>query len=246
MFDDNRDDINLISARVVEVINNCTLIVAVIINNITKNINCILYKIPRLDLETEEGRYFRDLLEKMLPVGKEIKIFMNTERRAKPILDSHLITVFIDGQTSSLNRFLVEKRKTENILRGNKMAATKKETYVRNAIVKRIIDADTIVLDVDLGCSVFVNMTTRLNGINAPEKNTIEGKEAKKWLENELPLNTKVVVQTVKDKKEKYGRYLAVVFKDMSLMSINDTMIVKKLAVAYNGGPRTPVEVAVK
>lgn len=243
MFDDKREDVRLINAKVVEVINNCTLIITVIINNITKNINCILYNIPRLDLETEEGRFFKNLLEKILPEGKEIKVFMNTERRAKPILDSHLVTVFIDGEVNSLNRFLVEKRKTENILRGNKMATSKKETYIRNAIVKRIISADTMVLDVDLGCNVFVNMTAKLNGITVPDKLTTEYKESKKWLDNELPLETKVVVQLFKNKEEMTTKYTVMIFKDMSLMSVNDTMVVKKLALPFGVIIRPEIEI---
>ena len=114
----------------------------------------------------------------------------------------------------------------------------KKETYIRNAKVERVIDGDTLVLNVDLGCSVIVNMTTRLNGINAPEKNTPEGITTKKWLEDKLPVNSSVVVQTVKDKKEKYGRYLAVIYKDKETISVNDEMINTNLAVSYLGGKR--------
>lgn len=118
------------------------------------------------------------------------------------------------------------------------MTTVKKETYVRNAIVKRIVDADTLVLNVDLGCNININMTTRLEGINAAEKNTKEGVAAKKWLVDNLPLETKVVIQTVKDKKEKYGRYLAIVFKEKETTSVNDNLVTLKLAVPYSGGKR--------
>lgn len=114
----------------------------------------------------------------------------------------------------------------------------KKETYIRNAKVERVVDGDTLVLNVDLGCDVFVNMTTRLEGINAPEKNTTEGLLSKKWLEDKLPVNSSVVVQTVKDKKEKYGRYLAVIYKDKEQVSVNDEMVKNNLAVSYSGGKR--------
>ena len=116
--------------------------------------------------------------------------------------------------------------------------AIKKETYIRNAKISRIIDGDTIVLDVDLGCSTFVNMTARLEGINAPEKNTPEGLIAKKYLEDKMPAGTPVVVQTTKDKKEKYGRYLATVYLNKETVSLNDQLIKQQQAVAYDGGKR--------
>lgn len=116
--------------------------------------------------------------------------------------------------------------------------AAKKETYVRNAKINRVIDGDTIVLDVDLGCSIVINMTTRLEGINAPEKNTPEGVIAKKYLEDKLPVGSSVVIQTTKDKKEKYGRYLATIYIDQQKISLNDTMVIEKQAVGYSGGKR--------
>jgi len=118
------------------------------------------------------------------------------------------------------------------------MATAKKETYVRNAKVNRIIDGDTLVLDVDLGCSVFVNMFVRLEGINASEMKTAAGKITKKYLEEKIPPGTAVVVQTIKDKKEKYGRYLAVVYIGKETVSLNDSLVTQNLAVAYDGGKR--------
>lgn len=245
MFDVKQRNTELLTAKIVEIINNCTLIVNVFLNNENKNINCVLYNISRLDVSSDEGRYFKALLSSLLPVGTEIKLLLNAERRSKPIPNSHLITIFINEETKSLNDFLIEKRKLIKFPRINRMATikketVKKETYIRNAIVKRIIDADTLVLNVDLGCDININMTTRLDGINAPEKNTEEGVLAKKWIEDNLPLETKVVIQTVKDKKEKFGRYLAIVFKDKETVSINDTMVSLNLAEAYSGGKRVP------
>jgi micrococcal nuclease len=80
--------------------------------------------------------------------------------------------------------------------------------------VLRVVDGDTVHLELDLGMDIKIRVTARLAGINAPEMNTGEGEEAKAYLQALLrpepgayPLPVRVV--TVKDKKEKYGRYLA-------------------------------------
>lgn len=114
----------------------------------------------------------------------------------------------------------------------------KKETYVRNAVIKSVTDGDTVVLAVDLGCDIKIVMKCRLDGINAPEKNTPEGKISKAWLEQTLPINQAVIVQTVQDKKEKFGRYLAVIYTEEFKDSVNATMITKGLAVEYHGEKR--------
>lgn len=117
--------------------------------------------------------------------------------------------------------------------------AIPKEDYVRKAEVIRVIDGDTVELRVDLGCDVNVNMTCRLNGINAPEKNTAAGKKAKAWMEQTLPPGLPVTVQTFKgDEKEKYGRYLAAIYDDTKKPSINDQLVTGGFAVPYDGGKR--------
>lgn len=66
-------------------------------------------------------------------------------------------------------------------------------------------------LDVDLGCDVSTRMTVRLLGVDAPENSTGLGRAATGWVRSVLPVGTQVVISTQKDKKERYGRYLAAV-----------------------------------
>lgn len=90
------------------------------------------------------------------------------------------------------------------------------DPYIRKAVVKRIVDGDTIVVDVDLGFSTTLQQVVRLAGINAPEvvgADKAAGLASKAWLENLIPPGTTVTVQTVKP-REKYGRYLATVLID--------------------------------
>lgn len=119
------------------------------------------------------------------------------------------------------------------------MATIPSDKYIRNAKVLRVVDGDTADFLVDLGCDVKLQMRCRLNGINSPEKNTAAGEAAKAWLENQLPVNKDVIVQTVKDRKEKYGRYLAVIFSDNSKISLNDIIKTQGFAVEYHGEKRT-------
>lgn len=113
-----------------------------------------------------------------------------------------------------------------------------KDTYIRNATMVRVVDGDTVDLNVDLGCDISVKMRCRLDGINAPEMKTAEGKASKAYLEQLFPAGTELVVQTVKDRKEKYGRYLAVLFGDGVTGSVNDALVAQGLAASYDGGKR--------
>ena len=77
-----------------------------------------------------------------------------------------------------------------------------------------VVDGDTMHVGVDLGMEVAVNTTLRIYGINAPELSTQAGKDAKAWaidwFVTHCP-NGQFIVNTLKDKTEKYGRYLATI-----------------------------------
>lgn len=102
--------------------------------------------------------------------------------------------------------------------------------YEYDAEVLKVVDGDTVDLRVDLGFSIFTEMRVRLYGINAPELNTQAGKDARAWLLNKLLPN--ITVRTIKDRQEKYGRYLAVLL-DESGNSINEQMVAVGHAVPY-------------
>jgi micrococcal nuclease len=89
--------------------------------------------------------------------------------------------------------------------------------YNYNAKLVRVIDGDTIVLDVDLGFHVTMRETFRLFGVNAPENTgptRAEGKAARDfvvgWFDRQHGL---CMVNTYKGRsRDKYGRYLAEVW----------------------------------
>ncbi|WP_449065010.1 hypothetical protein [Planomonospora algeriensis] len=80
------------------------------------------------------------------------------------------------------------------------------------AAVAKVVDADTLDLLVDLGFGVSTRVRARLADVYAPELATPEGQEAaaftRSWVEENGP---EFLVRTFRDRKERYGRYLAAV-----------------------------------
>jgi len=118
--------------------------------------------------------------------------------------------------------------------------------YHYQATLLRVIDADTVQIKIDLGFDIDgINLTVRLAGIDAPEKSTEAGKKALRWLKRQIGSGGKTLwITTKKDRKEKFGRYLATIWlsEDSSdpSKSINQMMITKGHAKPYDGrGPRT-------
>ena len=105
--------------------------------------------------------------------------------------------------------------------------------YDYPADVLHIVDADTIDVVRDAGADFLQKMRIRFEGINAPERGTPEGKAAKAWLTKLLTDDDgklkSIYLVTIKDRKEKYGRYLGIFWlwgEDPSKTpSINDRMV---------------------
>lgn len=110
--------------------------------------------------------------------------------------------------------------------------------YEYSATVKKVVDGDTIDVSADLGFDIWYNVRLRINGVNAPEKNTEEGKAAKQFVVDYLPVGTPVTINTFKDKAEKYGRILANVRKQGEEQTLNELLLSSGHAVPYFGGPR--------
>jgi micrococcal nuclease len=107
--------------------------------------------------------------------------------------------------------------------------------YQYKAKVIRIVDGDTLHLEVELGFDVTRKDSFRLYGLDAPELNTDAGKAAKVWLAEALTQGV-LIITTHKDDREKYGRYLATLWIDQK--NVNEAMIAAGHAVVYGGGKR--------
>lgn len=104
--------------------------------------------------------------------------------------------------------------------------------YSYTATVIRLIDADTVVLDVDLGFHIRHRITTRLDGINAPELKTPAGKDARDVLMLLIGGKT-LAIETIRDRQDKYGRWLAVIYLEDGVATANQWMLDNGHAVPY-------------
>lgn len=84
--------------------------------------------------------------------------------------------------------------------------------------VVRVVDGDTIVADLDLGWKMWKkDQHIRLLGINAPEMNLAEGKEAKAYLQAFLSPNDRIIVAS--HSIDSFGRVLG----DVTLCNFDAT-----------------------
>jgi len=128
-----------------------------------------------------------------------------------------------------------------------------KDPYIyRIKSVLRVIDGDTIDVDIDLGFSISLSKRVRLAGIDTPESRTTNlnekklGLEVKEWLKNKLEGQKDIIVKTeLPDSTEKYGRILGYLFigdDEVSAVnrrkSINQMMIEEGYAWTYSGGTK--------
>jgi micrococcal nuclease len=114
------------------------------------------------------------------------------------------------------------------------------EYYVKK--VSKVVDGDTIDVDIDLGFDISFSSRVRLAGIDTPESRTADkiekalGLESKEYLKKAIDGSKTVVIKTEKmDSSEKYGRILGWVFLDGSEVSINQKMIDEGYAWGYLG-----------
>jgi micrococcal nuclease len=114
------------------------------------------------------------------------------------------------------------------------------EYYVKK--VSKVVDGDTIDVDIDLGFDISFTSRVRLAGIDTPESRTTDkiekalGLEAKAYLKNAIDSSKSVVIKTEKmDSSEKYGRILGWVYINGDTVSLNDMMINDGYAWGYLG-----------
>lgn len=108
--------------------------------------------------------------------------------------------------------------------------------------VHKVVDGDTIDVDIDLGFNVSYYQRVRLAGIDTPESRTTDkyekelGLEVKKKLGELLANANDVVIRTEKpDSTEKYGRILGWLYLDGAEKSVNEALIASGYAWEYMG-----------
>lgn len=111
----------------------------------------------------------------------------------------------------------------------------RKTEYIYSATVRRVIDGDTVVIDIDAGFGIiFQSQVCRLHKVYALEpiarygqsQDEVKlGKTCTQTLEDILPVGTACVIRTLKNRKEKYGRYLAEIFVGDDIKSVNERLL---------------------
>ena len=102
----------------------------------------------------------------------------------------------------------------------------------------KIIDGDTVDLDIDLGFGITISQRVRLKGINTPETRTKDlvekerGLAAKVWLEEQLSREGEWIIETYKE--DKYGRILGTLYLVGDSVTINEWMINEGIAEPYS------------
>lgn len=106
--------------------------------------------------------------------------------------------------------------------------------YTYKAHVVSVYDGDTITVDVDLGFDVHLKgLKVRMYGINAPEMRGItkpQGTISRDALRNRI-LDKDVIIKTIQDQQEKYGRWLAIV--ELGGEEMNNWMVGNGYAVKF-------------
>lgn len=109
--------------------------------------------------------------------------------------------------------------------------------YFYSAIVREVYDGDTCTVDIDLGLYTWQHgEKLRMNRIDAPELRGAtreQGLASRDFLRANID-GKSVIIGTIKDSKEKYGRYLAEVWlvdEKGKWQNMNDLMVSSGFAV---------------
>ncbi|MDC0358101.1 thermonuclease family protein [Oligoflexia bacterium] len=112
--------------------------------------------------------------------------------------------------------------------------------FHREAILRRVVDGDTLDVEIDLGWSMKLKERLRLEFVDTPELNKKEEKKAgqlvKSHLEELLPVDTTrlIITSMAYDRngrvRGKYGRTMAVVYRADDGWCLNKYLLKERLA----------------
>ena len=119
--------------------------------------------------------------------------------------------------------------------------------YEYRCKIRRVVDGDTVDIDIDLGFGVWLHKErVRIYGIDTPESRTRDKEEkkyglmSKKFVQERYPVGSDAILITHKDATGKFGRILGELKYNNT--TINKKMITEGYAVAYHGQSKEDVE----
>jgi len=120
--------------------------------------------------------------------------------------------------------------------------------FIYNAIIDRVVDGDTVDVDIDLGFGIWMKkQRIRLLGVDTPECRTRDDLEkqfgllAKSIVEAFCPVGEKILIETKLDEKGKFGRILGNLWVADNAVNLNEFLITERYAVAYSGQSKDEV-----
>jgi micrococcal nuclease len=109
--------------------------------------------------------------------------------------------------------------------------------YTYKALVRSIYDGDTIRVDIDLGFGIILSdQSIRLAGIDAPEirgEERLQGLASRNFVIERIPVGSYITIKTFKDRKEKFGRYLATIHYGEEQKNLNEELFQSGMAQPY-------------
>lgn len=115
--------------------------------------------------------------------------------------------------------------------------------YTYKAKLVRVINGDTLDIEIDLGFDIIIKQRLKLYGINTPDSRSTNVTTKQKGLDVKqrlMDLLTKEFkVETMLNKRGKYGRILGKVYivdENDNEVCINELLVDEGLAVRYNIG----------
>ena len=121
--------------------------------------------------------------------------------------------------------------------------------YEYRCKVLRIVDGDTVDVDIDLGFGIWMHRERiRVMGIDTPESRTRDltekafGLAAKEFVKSLMPIGSMQIIKTQKDKTGKFGRVLGDFIIEDKLLT--EHMIENYHAVPYHGENKDAVNEA--
>lgn len=110
--------------------------------------------------------------------------------------------------------------------------------YEYKANLDRVVDGDTLDVDVDMGFKITTNQRIRLGGLNTPEIFHVDttsadykkGLKAKKYVERRLRKNKNQMRLVTYKWAGMHGRYTGIIWLGDSKISLNEELIKNGLA----------------
>jgi endonuclease YncB( thermonuclease family) len=119
-------------------------------------------------------------------------------------------------------------------------------SYVYRARLVDVTDGDTIIVTRDLGDHIYQQTSIRLLGVDCPEvhgatKTAGDAATAftRAWLDVAGAGDWPLTIETHMDKREKYGRLMAKIWRESDGRELTDDLLAAQMAVPFMTGGQT-------